>query len=248
MDAFRLLMFSFLLVLFLFLQNKFRLNEKKESFGHFASNFLHSVFSQIFLFIFFYSLGFEFYEFSRTHQLGAFYLIDLKPPLQFVITFLVFDLALYLQHRLSHKWKWLWRIHSVHHSDRVMSTSTALRFHFLEILISALWKGVVFVFLGASLRDFVIFEVFLSSFALFNHSNLRINKSLNVLLQKFLVTPELHRIHHSTDLSLSRTNFGFSVIFWDQIFGSFSAHQEVVEVGVDGLIQEGFWKQFFLKK
>ncbi|MGH1468646.1 MAG: sterol desaturase family protein [Bdellovibrionales bacterium] len=221
--------------------------DNKETVKRFSHNFLHVLISQVLLFLFFYIVGKNFFEFSNVLRVGLFYHLDLPNWVELIAMFIVFDLALYLQHRASHRWAWFWNIHKMHHSDKVMTTSTAVRFHFLEIFISAFWKGVLITLLGASLRNFMWFEVFLSSCALFNHSNLKIKESLNQFIEKFLMTPELHRIHHSTDLRLTHSNFGFSVILWDKLFNSFNENQDVPKIGVEGLEWESFKSQILLK-
>lgn len=210
-------------------------------------NFLHPALAQGLLFVFFTVVGASFFEISKGLSVGLFYLFELPYWLRFLITFVVFDFALYLQHLASHRWTWFWGIHRMHHSDEELTTSTAIRFHVLEIFISAIWKGLLIIALGASLEIFVFFEIFLSFCALFNHSNMQIGAAFNAFLEKFLVTPELHRIHHSTDLKLTHSNFGFSVILWDKLFGTFNESRPVEDVGVKGLNMTSLKAQLLLK-
>ncbi len=245
---FRLLIFVLLLVLFMGLQALKPLKrDNKETVRRFSHNFLHVLVAQVLMFLFFYFAGKNFFELSNVLRVGVFYHLDPPNWLRLLTVFIVFDLALYLQHRASHRWSWFWNIHKMHHSDKVMTTSTAVRFHFLEIFVSAFWKGSLIILLGASLRNFMWFEVFLSSCALFNHSNIKIKTSVNQFLEKILMTPELHRIHHSTDLRLAHSNFGFSVIVWDKLFKSFNENQDVPKIGVEGLNWESFKSQILLR-
>lgn len=244
----RVLIFISVLSLFLFLQNRFALKKDNiETLKRFTQNFSHVLVAQIFMMSFFYIVGKNFFELSNVLRWGLFYQVDIPNWLCLIVVFVVFDLALYTQHRASHRWSWFWKIHRMHHSDKVMTTSTAVRFHFIEIFISAIWKGFLIILLGASLRNFMWFEVFLSSCALFNHSNLRIKEGINKVVEKVLMTPELHRIHHSTDLRLTHSNFGFSVIIWDKLFKSFNKNRDVPEIGVEGLDWESFKSQILLK-
>lgn len=237
------------MLLFLFLQRQFSLKASNhDSLKRLIKNFSHVLLAQVMMFSFFYLVGETFFDISEGLKFGVFYKLDAPTWAKLLFTFVLFDFALYLQHLASHRWRWFWRIHSMHHSDKMFTTSAALRFHFVEIFISAMWKGLLIVLFGISFRDFVLFELFLSSCALFNHSNIKIKSSLNGFLEKFLVTPELHRIHHSTDLSLTHSNFGFSVIIWDKLFKTFSENQDVPKVGVLGLNQEDFKSQILLKK
>lgn len=244
----RALLFIVLLALLVFLQKRFPLKKDNlETPKRFIQNFSHVLLSQTALFIFFLVIGKSFFVVSNSLKIGLFYQFEGFVGLKFFVVFMVFDLALYLQHYVSHRWQWFWKIHRMHHSDKMLTTSTAVRFHFLEIIISAVWKGVVIILLGASLKDFVYFEAFLSSCALFNHSNLKLPQKWTKPLGKILVTPGLHRIHHSTDLSLTHSNFGFSVIVWDKIFKTFNESLDVLEVGVQGLNGESFKTQILLR-
>ena len=163
------------------------------------------------------------------------------------MSFVVLDLALYIQHRLSHKISFLWRVHRVHHSDSMLTTSAAVRFHFVEIILSFFWKIFWVLILGTSLSTYVLFEIFLNACAVFNHSNLKLPKRLNQLVGFVFVTPDLHRLHHSTNLKESNKNFGFSIIFWDKAFRSFSTAL-TKNVGVMGMKGEGFKEQVLLRK
>ncbi len=248
-NLYRILIFIFFLITFLLLQ-KWRPLKKDniETFKRFFHNFFHVFISQIFLFMFFYITGKNFFELSNFLKWGLFYQINTPNWLNLIITFIVFDLALYIQHSASHKWPWFWKIHKVHHSDNAMTVSTAVRFHFLEIFISALWKGFIIILLGVSLRNFIWFEVFLSSCSLFNHSNIKLKEDINKVIEKFLFTPKLHRIHHSTDSKLALSNFGFSIILWDKLFNSFNESKDVQTVGIKNLNwHKSFWSQLKLK-
>jgi len=133
---------------------------------------------------------------------------------------LVLDLCIYAQHRLSHAWPLFWRLHRLHHSDRVLDVTTALRFHPLEMFFSMIWKMLVVVALGAPAQAVLLFEILLSSSALFNHANIRLNPRLDAGLRRVLVTPDMHRVHHSRRPEETDTNFGFLVPWWDWLFSS----------------------------
>ncbi len=250
MDSlYKALIFTFFLVGLLLLQ-KWRPLKKNniENPKRLFHNFFHGFISQAFLLMFFYTIGKNFFKLSHSLNWGVFYHIDTPNWLNLIIVFIVFDLALYAQHNASHRWPWFWKLHKVHHSDNMMTVSTAVRFHFLEIFISALWKGFIIILLGVSLRNFMWFEVFLSSCTLFNHSNIKIKGNINKVIEKLLFTPKLHRVHHSTDLKLTLSNFGFSFILWDKLFKTFNESKDIQEVGVKGLSwHKNFWSQIKLK-
>lgn len=133
------------------------------------------------------------------------------------------DLAIWAQHVLMHRVPWLWRLHRVHHSDVDFDTSTALRFHPLEILLSMGWKIACVLALGAPLAAVAAFEVLLSACALFNHANLALPPRVEAALRRVLVTPDVHRTHHSIHRDETDSNYGFSVVWWDRLFGTWRA-------------------------
>lgn len=153
-----------------------------------------------------------------------------------VIAVMMLDLAIYGQHFAFHATPSLWRIHRMHHSDPELDVTTALRFHPAEILLSLLLKFLLVVVLGASPLAVLIFEVLLNATAMFNHSNIALPLRVDVLLRQVLVTPDMHRVHHSIDARESGSNFGFNLPWWDWLFGTYRAqpaagHQDMT-IGV----------------
>lgn len=130
------------------------------------------------------------------------------------------DLAVYLQHRLLHRLPWLWRWHRVHHTDACVDVSTALRFHPVEALLSLAVKAAVVLAVGVPPAGALAFELWLSACALFNHANVHLPPVAERWLRRVLITPDLHRIHHSARIHEHNSNFGFSVCWWDRLFGS----------------------------
>lgn len=135
---------------------------------------------------------------------------------------LLLDLAIYWQHRLFHHLPWLWRVHRVHHADTAVDVTTGLRFHPLELLLSMLLKAGLIIAMGAPASAVLIFEVLLNACAMFNHSNFVLPQRGERQLRRLLITPTLHRIHHSRRSAETNSNFGFSVSCWDRWFGSYS--------------------------
>jgi len=138
-----------------------------------------------------------------------------------LIALVALDLAIYLQHRLFHAVPLLWRLHRVHHADLDLDVTSGVRFHPIEILISMVIKFAVIAALGAPLLAVIVFEVVLNATSLFNHSNLNIPPSVDRWLRLLVVTPDMHRVHHSLEKSEVDTNFGFNIPWWDRLFGTY---------------------------
>jgi len=161
--------------------------------------------------------------YASEHSWGLFNSIDLPLLLLVPIAVVTLDLVIYFQHRAFHAIPWLWRLHRMHHTDVEIDVTTGIRFHPIEIILSLLLKLVFVLLLGAPAIAVLIFEVLLSSASVFNHSNIRIPKRIDHVLRWFLVTPDMHRVHHSVYKAETDSNFGFSVPWWDRIFGTYCA-------------------------
>lgn len=155
--------------------------------------------------------------------IGLFALLPLPHWLAVALAILLLDLAIYWQHRLFHSAPWLWRLHRVHHADPAFDTTTALRFHPLEITVSMLIKLAVVAAMGAPPLAVLLFEIILNATALFNHGNVSLPAALEARLRWLLVTPDLHRVHHSVLGREMNRNFGFNMSVWDRWFGSLAA-------------------------
>jgi sterol desaturase/sphingolipid hydroxylase (fatty acid hydroxylase superfamily) len=143
--------------------------------------------------------------------------------LAFIATLLVLDLAIWAQHFAMHKVPWLWRLHRVHHSDVDYDTTTGVRFHPIEIAASMLYKIAIVVALGAPAAAVLAFEVVLSATSLFNHGNVRLPTKLDRPLRLVIVTPDMHRVHHSWHREETDSNYGFNLSVWDRLFGTYRA-------------------------
>jgi sterol desaturase/sphingolipid hydroxylase (fatty acid hydroxylase superfamily) len=139
----------------------------------------------------------------------------------FAAALLLLDLIIYLQHRVFHAVPWLWRLHRVHHADTEFDVTTALRFHPLEIAVSMAIKLAAIAVLGAPALAVLVFEIVLNGAAMFNHANVTLPPRLERVLRLVLVTPDMHRIHHSTQPEESNRNFGFNLPWWDRLLGSY---------------------------
>jgi sterol desaturase/sphingolipid hydroxylase (fatty acid hydroxylase superfamily) len=143
-----------------------------------------------------------------------------------IIAVVALDLVVYAQHVAFHAVPWLWPLHRVHHSDLHLDATTGLRFHPGEIVLSMAIKLASVAALGAPALGVMIFEVVLNATSMFSHSNIRLPEALDRVLRRLLVTPDMHRVHHSTVAREARSNFGFNLALWDHLFGTYIAQPE----------------------
>ncbi len=140
-----------------------------------------------------------------------------------ILSVVIMDAIIYLQHVMVHAVPALWRLHRVHHADPDFDVTTGSRFHPLEIILSMLIKFAVIVVLGPPVVAVIVFEILLNATAMFNHSNVRLNLTLDKYLRLFVVTPDMHRVHHSVEADETNSNFGFNLPWWDRLFGTYRA-------------------------
>jgi len=146
---------------------------------------------------------------------------DLPFWLELVVGIVVLDLAIYLQHVMFHAIPILWRLHMMHHADLDYDLTTGLRFHPLEIILSMAVKLSVVAALGPPAAAVLMFEVLLNGVAMFNHGNIYIPRKIDSILRSFVVTPDMHRVHHSVIIRETNSNFGFNLPWWDRLFGTY---------------------------
>jgi sterol desaturase/sphingolipid hydroxylase (fatty acid hydroxylase superfamily) len=146
--------------------------------------------------------------------------------LEIILAVIALDLALYLQHVLFHAVPILWRLHMMHHADLDVDVTTGVRFHPVEVALSMLIKIGVIVLIGASPTAVVIFEVLLNATSMFNHSNVRMPTCLETAIRSLIVTPDMHRIHHSVHVRETNSNFGFNLSCWDRLLGTYRAEPQ----------------------
>ncbi len=153
-------------------------------------------------------------------RLGLFNMLEWPRGIEFVITIIALDLAIYWQHRAMHVFPWLWRLHRLHHTDLNFELTLGLRFHPFEILFSLLFKGLVIAALGASPLAVLSYEILLAAFALFSHADIHIAEHWDQRLRKIVITPDWHRIHHSIHRRETDSNYGNLLSVWDRMFRS----------------------------
>ncbi|WP_182406493.1 sterol desaturase family protein [Psychrobacter sp. GP33] len=182
--------------------------------------------------------------YTQKNGIGLFNLIELPNVIIIVLSLILLDILIYWQHRLFHRVPILWRLHRVHHADAHVDTSTGLRFHPLEIILSILIKLIAVIVLGVPAIAVLIFEIALNGLALFNHANIRLPPAIEKPARLILMTQILHRIHHSQFVNETNSNYGFSVIWWDKLFGSYTSVAKKTDDQLDiGLIEYPTAKQ-----
>jgi len=174
--------------------------------------------------------------FAAERGMGVLHWISLPSWAAVTVTLLGLDFAIYLQHVMFHAVPALWRLHRVHHADLGFDASTGLRFHPIEIFLSLGFKAAVIILLGALPWAVVAFEILLNTSSVFNHGNVAMPERLDRGLRWVAVTPDMHRVHHSTRVVETNSNFGFCVPWWDRLCGTYRARpvlgQQGMEIGL----------------
>ena len=152
--------------------------------------------------------------------------IAINSYVKMFLAVLILDLIIYLQHVMFHTFPLLWRLHRMHHTDLDFDVTTGSRFHPIEIILSMIIKMLIVAALGAPPVAVVIFEVLLNATAMFNHGNIRININADRILRLLVVTPDMHRVHHSVKPGETNSNYGFNFPWWDRLLGTYKAQPE----------------------
>jgi len=167
---------------------------------------------------------------------GLFNTLPVPEWISGLLSVLVLDLAIYIQHVIFHKVPVFWRLHRMHHTDLDIDVTTGARFHPLEIIISMALKMGLVVALGTPAWAVVVFEVLLNGTSMFNHSNINMNLAADRWIRRFIVTPDMHRVHHSVLIWETDSNFGFNLSWWDRLFGTYidqpAAGHEAMKIGL----------------
>ena len=175
--------------------------------------------------------------FTDAHGWGLLNVLEMPLWLSVIVSLLLFDLVIYLQHVMFHAVPAFWRLHRMHHADLEFDVTTGLRFHPIEIALSMGIKLMIVLALGPPAVAVLIFEVVLSATAMFNHGNVRIPHGLDRVLRWIVVTPDMHRVHHSVDPNETNNNFGFNLPWWDRLLGTYwaqpQAGHETMTIGLE---------------
>ena len=174
---------------------------------------------------------------AEAHRFGLFNIIALPTWASIVLSVILLDLAIYLQHVLFHAVPALWRLHRMHHADLEFDVTTGLRFHPIEILLSTGIKLAVVATFGTPAAAVLMFEVLLNATSMFNHSNIRVAPEIDRVLRWFVVTPDMHRVHHSILRRETNSNFGFNLPWWDRLLGTYRAQpaagHDAMTIGIE---------------
>lgn len=203
-----------------------------------TNNWLISVINSLLLPVLFPVLAVGVAIYAAEKDWGLFNALDVPVMLGVPLFILLFDLAIYWQHRIYHTIPWLWRLHRMHHADPDFDVSTGIRFHPLSIILSMLIKMAVILLLGPPAVAVLFAEIILNATSMFNHGNIALPARVDAVLRLFVVTPDMHRVHHSVRLEESNSNFGFNFPWWDRLFGTYLAQpadgHQGMKIGVRG--------------
>jgi sterol desaturase/sphingolipid hydroxylase (fatty acid hydroxylase superfamily) len=166
---------------------------------------------------------------AQANGFGLFNIFQIHAGISFILALILLDFLIYLQHVVMHVVPFLWRFHQIHHADERLDTTTGFRFHPGEIFFSAVYKWLIVFLMGPSITAVVVFEIILSSFSLFTHSNSKLLSRYQLILDRFFITPQTHWIHHSVGVFESQRNFGFCLCLWDRLFKTY-AYYPLAEV------------------
>lgn len=170
--------------------------------------------------------------FAQRHEWGIFNYVQISYTIVFVVSVVIMDFAIYLQHVMFHAIPLFWRMHRMHHADLDFDVTTGVRFHPFEIILSMLIKFAVIAVLGPPVLAIVAFEVVLNATSMFNHGNVRMLRGIDRVLRWFMVTPDMHRVHHSTEDYETNSNFGFNLPWWDRLLGTYRAQPRMGHEGM----------------
>lgn len=169
---------------------------------------------------------------AESQGIGLFNWLDWPLWVEILVAVVVLDFAIWLQHLAAHKIPILWRLHQMHHADVDIDVTTAIRFHPIEIALSMIWKILWVIPLGAAPLAVLLFEVILNGCAMFNHANVALPGWLDRALRLVIVTPDMHRVHHSVEQREHDSNYGFNLSIWDRLFATYTAQPAA---GHDGM-------------
>ncbi len=180
--------------------------------------------------------GFQFQkaiEWLNNNQMGLLQLIKLSSAVAIIAGVLLIDIFMYWWHRINHEWRFLWYFHKFHHIDTKLNSTSALRFHTGELLLSYVAKIIIFSLLGIGLSAILVHSILFFPIIVFHHSNLKISEHWDLLIRRFIVTPRMHRIHHSVIKSETNSNYSSVLPYWDKLFRSYiKRSQKEIEFGI----------------
>jgi sterol desaturase/sphingolipid hydroxylase (fatty acid hydroxylase superfamily) len=219
----RIGIFLFLLIIFIIWEivkpdHTLSVTRKERWISNLAVVFLNNIILRV---IFPYS-AILFSDMVIENKWGLLQIYEVRGFISIILGILILDFIIYLQHVVFHSIPLLWKLHRMHHADLELDVTSGTRFHPLEIIISMGIKFSAILLFGINPITVVIFEIILNGMAMFNHSNIYINPTVNKYLKYLFVTPSMHRIHHSIKISEYNTNYGFNLSLWDRLMGTYN--------------------------
>jgi sterol desaturase/sphingolipid hydroxylase (fatty acid hydroxylase superfamily) len=179
---------------------------------------------------------------AQAHSLGLVRMVELPGTVRMIIVFLLFDIWMYYWHMANHRFSLFWRFHRAHHTDIAMDTTTALRFHPGELLLSSFMRLPALILIGMSFGELVLFEVMLNISTLFHHSNLALPEKWDSRLRVVIATPNMHRVHHSVERDETNSNYTSFLSLWDRLGGTFRmrADTRTITLGLPSFREEKY--------
>ena len=214
--------FCFFLILIFIIELIFPIFKRSaQTYKRWFTNFTFVILNTLVLRFFFPVLAASFAVICDQYNIGLFNYYNVSLLISMAASFLLLDLGIWIQHLLFHRSNFLWRFHKIHHSDEEVDFTTGVRFHPIEIIISMMYKLILLAIIGPSVVIVIIFEIVLNASSIFNHGNIKITKVFDIVLRKVIVTPNMHRIHHSENENETNSNYGFNFSIWDKLFGTY---------------------------
>lgn len=226
------------LALFLALENLFPFFEKrkfKSQIKHDVKNIIIGLINVVVVALFFTFLWAKVSVSSFAINFGILNQLNLSYVVSLILAIILFDIWMYWWHRFNHKLPFLWKFHKMHHTDTLMDSTSAFRFHMVEIIFSSIGRLAIIPILGISLSQLLIYELILLPIIIFHHSNINLPKRIDYLLRLFIVTPNHHRIHHSKIQRETDSNYSSIFSFWDKLFVSYNKRKDYrkISLGLD---------------
>ena len=219
----RLSAFFFFLLFIFIIESIFPIYKRSiKTYKRWLINFTFVLLNTLALRFLFPVLAVSFAGICSQYNIGFLNYFNIPIWIALILAFLFLDLGIWLQHLLFHHISFLWRFHKIHHSDEEVDFTTGVRFHPLEIIISMIYKLILLAIIGPPVALVIIFEIVLNASSIFNHGNIKISKSFDIALRKLIVTPNMHRIHHSAEEKETNSNYGFNLSVWDKLFGTYN--------------------------
>jgi sterol desaturase/sphingolipid hydroxylase (fatty acid hydroxylase superfamily) len=179
---------------------------------------------------------------AGAHGLGLMRMLALQFPARMIAVFILFDVWMYYWHMLNHRIPFLWRFHRAHHADIAMDTTTALRFHPGELVLSTVARTPVLVLIGMSFTELALFETILNLSTVFHHSNLAVPERWDRMLRTIIVTPNMHRVHHAVERADTNSNYTSILSIWDRLAGTFRMREDTrtITLGLPSFREEQY--------